>query len=179
MGPKVAEEQFAGWTLIVRLTHWLVAIGVLLNMVNDTGYVHRFIGYACLVLALIRISYARVSGVTSSKLYLPNLSAMKQHLYEIRTGEFSQHSGHNPLGQLAIYLIWLLIGLLALTGWLSRTDAYWGEDWPVDWHEYLSDTLMYVVVLHVIAVFIMSRLQKKNLIKQMISGKPDIGKKTN
>jgi len=171
------DEQSVSWTLVVRLTHWLVAAGVLINMINDTGYVHRLIGYICVALILIRLWHAiRPNVVESSRLYLPTFEAIKQHLSEIQTGEFSQHYGHNPLGQLAVYLIWLLIGLLAITGWLSRTDAYWGEDWPVDWHEYISNTLMCVVAVHIFAVFIMSRLQKRNLIKQMLTGKTEIDK---
>ena len=67
--------------------------------------------------------------------------------------------------------MWLLIVLLGFTGWLSRTDAYWGEDWPVDLHGYLSDALLLVVITHLLAIAIISKLQKKNLVKKMLAGK--------
>lgn len=79
--------------------------------------------------------------------------------------------GHNPLGQIAVYVMWLLITLLAFTGWLSQTDAYWGEDWPVHVHHFLSDVLFCMVALHVVAVMWMSRLQRKSLVRAMLTGK--------
>lgn len=80
------------------------------------------------------------------------------------------HRGHNPLGQWAVYLIWLFIAALALTGWLSRTDALWGEDWPVALHAALSFGLLALIVVHVLAVIIVSRLSGQHLLSQMIHG---------
>ena len=164
-----AKTPFVIWTVFVRITHWLVALFVIVNFFNDTGYWHRFIGYACLLLVLSRVVYGLwISKASSSKFYIPTITNIKLHLSEIKTQHFSPHVGHNPLGQWAVYIIWLLITLLALTGWLSRTDAYWGEDWPVDLHAFFSNALQVMVVLHLIAVLLMSKLQKKNLAKQMI-----------
>ena len=157
------------WALFVRVTHWLVAAFVIVNFFNDTGYWHRFIGYTCLVLVLSRIIYGLfLTKTTSSQFYFPTIANIKQHINEIKTQHFSPHVGHNPLGQWAVYAMWILIILLALTGWLSRTDAYWGEDWPVDLHAFFSNALQVLVILHVAAVVLMSALQKKNLIKPMI-----------
>lgn len=159
----------ATWSLFVRLTHWVVAACVVVNFFNDTGYMHRIIGYVCLIIVGLRIGYGfRKKTVKSAQFYLPRLSLIKQHIAEIRQGHVAQQQGHNPLGILAVYLIWLLIALLALTGWISRTDAYWGEDGPVVLHEVLSYLLQGVVLLHLSAVLIMSKLQKQNLIKAMI-----------
>lgn len=43
------------WTLTVRITHWLLAIGVITNLINESGSIHRFIGYACVLLVLLRL----------------------------------------------------------------------------------------------------------------------------
>ena len=167
------KTQTIVWTVFVRITHWLVALFVLVNFFNETGFWHRFIGYFCLMLVFARISYGLwLSRVASSRFYMPTFASIKLHTHEIRTQVFTSQIGHNPLGQLAVYLIWMLIILLALTGWLSRTDAYWGEDWPVDLHIIFSNVLQGLVLLHIAAVVLMSKLQKKNLLKQMISGKP-------
>ncbi len=166
------KPQALIWTAFVRITHWLVALFVLVNFFNESGFLHRFIGYFCLVLVLARVSYGLwLSKAASSKFYMPTITNIKHHLHEIRRRIFAPHIGHNPLGQLAVYLIWTLITALAITGWLSRTDAYWGEDWPVDLHMVLSNALQGLVILHIAAVMVMSKLQKKNLLKQMISGK--------
>ncbi|MES1987618.1 MAG: cytochrome b/b6 domain-containing protein [Pseudomonadota bacterium] len=167
------KTQAVVWTAFVRITHWLVALFVLVNFFNDTGFWHRFIGYFCLALVFARICYGLwLSKVASSRFYIPTFASIKLHIHEIRTQIFAPHIGHNPLGQLAVYLIWALIAVLALTGWLSRTDAYWGEDWPVDLHMIFSNVLQGLVMLHMAAVVLMSKLQKKSLLKQMISGKP-------
>ena len=162
------------WALFVRVTHWLVAVFVMVNFFNDTGFWHRFIGYACLILVLSRIIYGLLLTKTaSSKLYIPTIANIKMHISELKTQHLSPQIGHNPLGQWAVYTMWTLILLLALTGWLSRTEEYWGEDWPVDLHGYLSDALMFMVILHVSAIALISKLQKRNLVKSMIAGKSE------
>lgn len=172
MNKQETKTHTAVWTPLVRITHWLVAFFILVNFFNESGFWHRFIGYFCLALVFVRVGYGLwFSKVASSKFYMPTIANIKHHIHEVRTKIFAPHIGHNPLGQLAAYLIWILILLLALTGWLSRTDAYWGEDWPVDLHMAFSNVLQGLVILHIAAVVVMSKLQKKSLLKQMVSGK--------
>lgn len=157
------------WTLFVRLTHWLVAASVLINFFNETGFWHRSIGYVCITVVLLRIVYGVfISKAAQSRFYWPGSQSVKTHLKDLLSGNVPHTEGHNPLGQYAVYVMWLLIALLAFTGWLSRTDAYWGEDWPVDLHMTLSTILQGFVLLHILAVILMSKLQKQNLIKRMI-----------
>lgn len=159
------------WTRVVRLSHWLVAAGVMVNWLNETDYWHRVIGYGCVLIVVLRIFYGVLSKTPSSRFYLPTLAKMKAHIQDVALGRPNTSAGHNPLGQCAVYAMWLLIGLLVFTGWLSRTDAYWGEDGPVDLHVLLSTLLMYTVVVHVFSVALMSYLMKRNLIKQMLTGR--------
>lgn len=169
MNADFSKASNTGWSVTVRLTHWAVATGVVVNFFNETGYWHRVIGYACVMFVLLRLIDGFMSGtVSSSKLFVPRLADIKLHLGEIMTRQVTHHDGHNPLGQLAVYVMWLLIMLLGFSGWLSRTDMYWGEDLPVQIHEVLSDLLQVMVVLHLFAVVLMSKLQRRNLIKAMI-----------
>jgi cytochrome b len=159
------------WPFLVRISHWLVAAIVGFNLVNDTGYSHRLLGYiACAIVFLRIIDGLFFTQYQSAKLTWPTLTAIKTHISSIKSGHPEDHQGHNPLGLFAIYLMWGLIAMLALTGWLSRTDMLWGEDWPIDTHEFLADALLSLITLHIFAVIMMSRLQKKNLIKLMIKG---------
>ena len=160
------------WTLIVRLTHWLVAAGVIVNIFNETGDTHNLIGYVCVGLVLLRLVNGWLfAGAESSKLHLPGLQAIKSHLQALLSRDEHDYVGHNPLGQYAVYLMWALILMLGFTGWLSRTDEFWGEDWPVDLHEALSYLLQGMVVLHLLAVTALSKWLGKNLISAMIRGK--------
>lgn len=159
----------SAWSATVKIIHWLVAAAVLVDLFNDTGEAHRLIGYACVCLVLIRVWHGLLPNAPqSSKFYWPSFKHIQQHIVEIQHQKFSHEHGHNPLGQWAVYGIWGLIFLLAITGWLSRTDAFWGEDWPVDLHELSANLLMCLVVLHLVAVLAMSVLQKKNLIRAML-----------
>lgn len=162
----------SAWSATVKLTHWLVALTVIVNFFNDTGETHRLIGYACFCLVLIRIIHGLLPNAPqASKFYWPSVKRIQHHISEIKKQKFSHEVGHNPLGQLAVYGMWGLIFLLTITGWLSRTDAFWGEDWPVDLHALFSTLLQGLVLLHLAAVVLMSRLQKQNLLKQMLARK--------
>ena len=158
------------WSLFVRLSHWLVAASVLVNLFNDTGWWHRSIGYAALALIGLRLLHGISSRRSSSRFWLPRWADIRLHLQHLWQRSAETCAGHNALGQYAVYLMWLLIALLALTGWLSRTDAYWGEDWPVDLHALLANALLGMVVVHVAAVFAVSFLQRRNLVKAMLRG---------
>lgn len=67
--------------------------------------------------------------------------------------------------------MWTLILALGTTGWLSRLDAFWGEDWPKDLHGLLADALAVLIVIHVTAAIAMSVFHKDNLIRAMITGR--------
>ncbi len=163
-----AISQLTVWSFTVRLTHWLIALAVMINFVNETGYWHRMIGYVCLVLIGIRVLHGFSTKQISSHFRLPRIREIYEHMLEISNKTIKDYNGHNPLGQLAVYLMWLLVILLGFSGWLSRTDVFWGEDEPVVVHTLLAYLLMLFVFLHISAVLVMSKLQKKNLIKPMI-----------
>ena len=170
------------WPWWVRLSHWLVAIGVvavwiLTYVFYETDELHRWIGYAILVAVSVRILLAHFTQSQAAKLSLPSKQALKLHIVHLKQLDLPVVSGHNPLGQWAVYAIWTMIGLLALTGWLSRTDMFWGEDLPVDIHAWLSGILMGTVLLHVLAVLVVGRIARQHLILQMLHGKLHVFKK--
>jgi cytochrome b len=165
--PRFAPGPTA-WSRPVRLLHWLVAGCVAVNLFNDTGYAHRMIGYAALALVALRLAYAIWTNNKAERLRLPGWSDVRLHLSHVFKRLPEKTPGHNPLGQLAVYVLWLLISALAVTGWICRTDAYWGEDWPIDLHSWLADAMLVMVVMHLSAVVLMSWWFRQNLIKAMI-----------
>ena len=67
--------------------------------------------------------------------------------------------------------IWLLVLLLALTGWMSHLDAFWGDDGIRAVHSVLADLLFVAVLVHVLAVVAMSFVWRMNLPVAMITGR--------
>jgi cytochrome b len=164
------------WPWWVRLSHWLVATGIFLLWIlayayYQTDVIHRWLGYSILSLVLLRLLLGCLTRVNSARLTIPSWQALALHLAHLKSRQVPVSHGHNPLGQLAVYVIWGQIALLGLTGWISQTDIYWGEDWPVDMHEWLSFALMAIVLLHLLGVVVMSILQKQNLAKSMLTGR--------
>ena len=164
------------WDKLVRSTHWLVASAVIFNFFSETGWVHRYVGYLAALLVLLRLMYGLpifsrwLKANPTSRFYVPGAQDIAHHIADIFTRSGFKGDGHNPLGQLAAYLMWLLILLLVLTGFVAGTDAFFGEDWPVDAHVAISYTLQAMVLVHFAGVILMSYLQKQNLISAMITG---------
>lgn len=169
------------WTIWVRLSHAIIAIGVislwcLVEFRHDTGELHRAIGYGITLVVMCRIAYGILARYLTarhqaSRLCWPSWQDIRQHMEGLFNQQLTPHIGHNPLGQYAVYVMWGMMLSLAFTGWLSRTDAYWGEDGPVKSHAILSDGLLLMVMLHFMAVFWVGRLSRQRLIQQMVSGK--------
>lgn len=169
------------WPWWVRVSHWLVAAGVFALWLMsylwlETGIWHRGLGYALTAVVGARIVAGRWTTHSAARLHFPVWQEIRTHLAQIRMGKVERQRGHNPLGQYAVYLIWSLLALLALSGWLSRTDAFWGEDWPVTLHATLSWVLMAVIALHLFAVWLIGRLSGQNLILQMLNGRESTSK---
>ncbi|MBS0222561.1 MAG: cytochrome b/b6 domain-containing protein [Proteobacteria bacterium] len=90
------------------------------------------------------------------------------YIWQLRQGTVVRCAGHNPLAIWMIWLIWSLVLLLGLTGWMSRLDAFWGDDTVHLAHALLADFLLACVGLHLVAVSVMSFLLKENLLLSML-----------
>lgn len=158
------------WSIWVRISHWLVALCVLSEWLIETGYWHRSLGYLGVSIVAMRLVYGVWTSSAGARFYWPSWDQVHMHWKALINTDHADYAGHNPWGQWAVYLMWSLIVLLAVTGFISRTDVYWGEDWPVNLHKMFSNALMLLVILHVLAVWLMSHITKRNLAKQMLTG---------
>lgn len=162
------------WDAVVRLTHWSVALGFLFNRLYLTvpgGSLHRTLGLTVAGLVLLRLLWGitLARGPARLSAFIPTPSGLLQHLHELRTRTVPQTLHHNPLGAIGIWATWLLLLLVALTGWAQDQD--WAFQWPVDvWHVWLVDGLTLVVGVHVLAVGAMSLWLRRNLVSAMLPG---------
>ena len=78
--------------------------------------------------------------------------------------------GHDPLGVWMIWLLWSLVLLLGVTGWMSRLDAFWGDDRLHEVHAWIADALLIAVAVHLTGIVAMSWRWRENLAASMLTG---------
>jgi cytochrome b len=159
------------WDVWVRLTHWMVAGIVLWNLFGPTDATHRLLGYVAAGLVAARIVWG-FAGSHHARFaaWWPTASHLSDYLRSLAKGKPAHHVSHNPLGGLMALLLWLLILALAVSGWIMRLDAFWGEDWPQEIHAWLSVALELCVCVHFAAAVLMSFWTRENLIGAMVTG---------
>jgi cytochrome b len=173
--PGTGEREIAGagrvrvWDLAVRALHWLLAALVLFDLVRDDGGpTHRVVGYAAVAVVVARLAWAALApGFAGFAALKPSLRATAGYLRE----RAPRTLGHDPLGLWMIWLLWLLVLLLGLTGWISRLDAFWGDQTVHDLHAWLADLLLVAVGLHFVGIAAMGWHWRENLVAAMFTGR--------
>lgn len=154
------------WDPFVRLFHWSLVSCVLLNLfILEAGEtVHEWTGYLASALVLARVSWGFV-GSRHARFadFFPTPGRLYRHFKALSQGQHPQYAGHNPLGA-------LMMLALGLTGWLQTTEAYFGEEWLQELHEWLANGLLIAAGLHALAALVMGRLERVNLVKAMVTG---------
>jgi cytochrome b len=70
-----------------------------------------------------------------------------------------------------IYNLLITLLVIAGSGWLMTTDAYWGVKWPQEVHELAVNWAEVSIAAHIAAVVFESRRLRVNLARAMITGK--------
>jgi cytochrome b len=157
------------WDPVVRLLHWTLAALIVFDWIyDDGGYVHRMVGYAAVCVVLLRLAWAIAARSHGS--LVPSIPGTLTYVALLMRGQPPRSAGHDPLGLWMVWLLWLLVLALGVTGWMSRLDAFWGDDLINDLHAWLADALAVAVVTHVAAVCLMSLIWKENLPAAMVTG---------
>jgi len=81
------------------------------------------------------------------------------------------HAGHNPAGGWMVITLLACMCALALTGWLYRTDRFWGDVVLDVLHQGIAWTMLGLAVLHVIGVFVTGWRHRENLVRAMLTGR--------
>ncbi len=107
------------WDPVVRLTHWSVALVVLMNAVLTEGgsTLHLWAGWAGLGLLVLRLVWGLL-GPSEARFsaFPPNPAAALAHLGRLLTGRVRDHHGHNPAGAMMAYALWATLAVLIGTG---------------------------------------------------------------
>ena len=174
--PKTRQVKV--WDILVRVTHWTVATGIIANLLftEDGSDLHAYVGYTVVGLVVLRLLWGLV-GTRYARFtnFFPTPTRLKRHLSALSVRRVDeQHLGHNPLAAIMMLSLWAVIIGLGITGYLMEAEIFGNADLLEEVHELLANSLYLLVPLHIIAAIAMSYWQRQNLIKSMITGKKTV-----
>ncbi|WP_058264472.1 cytochrome b/b6 domain-containing protein [Thalassovita gelatinovora] len=161
------------WDSVVRLTHWGVALGIVLNgvVINDESKLHTRIGYTVIALVVLRLIWGLIGSHHARFAdFPPDPAASMDQLSDMVSGRKHIHLGHTPLGALMIYNLWASILMIGLSGYMMTTIRFWGVEWVEGMHEIFANWVYFSALLHVVAVILESRRIGVNLPLAMVTG---------
>ena len=166
--PSASAGRVRVWDVAVRVSHAALAALVVFDLVaDDGGPLHRAVGYVAAALVVARLAWAAFArGENALAALRPSLRRTFAYL---RAGA-PRTVGHDPLGVWMVWLLWSLVLLLGVTGWMSRLDAFWGDDRVHAVHAWLADALLVAVALHLAGVAAMSWRWRENLPRAIVTG---------
>lgn len=170
---RAARESILVWDAPVRIFHWLMVLcfaGAYLTAESESlRLVHITLGYTMAGLVGFRLvwgiagsRYARFSN------FIRGPAAVFRYLRSLFSGHPERYIGHNPAGALAIIALLGATVLLVVTGWANYNDI--GGNWTEELHEGVANTMLALVVIHVVAVLVSSWLHRENLVGAMLHG---------
>lgn len=187
--------ELPAWDPLVRLTHWGIAVAVLLNglVVEDGSLLHVWLGYGALALLALRLIWGLL-GTEEARFssFPPSVRAAVHHAADRLTGKRQVHRSHNPLGALMVYALWGTLAVVVLTGVMLESEPFPetgllyefsaslddGEreepggllsEIAEEIHEAAANFLLFLAALHIGGVMLQSWLGGVNLIRRMTS----------
>jgi cytochrome b len=180
--PAHGTTRIRLWDLPVRIFHWSLVIAVLVAFVTaklggDWMDWHGRAGLAIVGLVTFRIVWGIVGSTHARFLsFAPTPSRLRAYL----TGRW-HGVGHNPLGALSVFGLLGLLAVQAGTGLFANDDiAFDGplsglvekarSDSLTGLHHDLSNVLLVLLGLHIVAIAFYLLVKKHDLIKPMVTG---------
>lgn len=168
-----SKQVISVWDIVVRLTHWTLAICVFLNLtITEEGEsIHIWVGYVAVFVVVLRLIWGFV-GTRYARFgdFFPTFGKLKQHISDVKNRRPEKHLGHNPLGALMMFALWGCVLGLGISGYMLEMEQFYADERLEDMHEFCANLLIPLIALHVLAVIVMSKISKINLAKAMITG---------
>jgi cytochrome b len=171
--PAQVVHQVRVWDAPVRVFHWLMALcfaGAYITSDSETWrLLHVTLGYTLGGLVVFRLLWGLVgSRYARFASFVRGPRAVLRYLRSLTAKQPEHHLGHNPAGALAIVLLLALGLVMVASGWAVYNDL--GPQWLEDLHELAGNTMLAVVVVHLLGVLTASWLHHENLVRSMVTG---------
>lgn len=168
------NQTITVWDPLVRLFHWGLVLSFAVAWLSAESWkdLHEWAGYSAALLIGIRLfwgfagsPYARFRQFVRKPGTVISFGSSMLHHDEPR------YIGHNPAGGYMILGLIATMAITALTGWMYTLDAFWGESWVEETHEFTATLMLVMVIAHVAGVLYASRQHRENLARAMITGR--------
>jgi cytochrome b len=161
------------WDVPTRVFHWLMVLsfcGAYLTAESERYRdIHVVLGYTLVGLIGFRVLWGFLgTRYAQFRSFLFKPREIFSYALSMLKGKPAHYIGHNPLGSLSI---WLLLGLgiaSGVSGILIFQDI--GGDALEELHEFASNAMLAVVLIHLAGVIASSLLHRENLARAMITG---------
>ncbi len=139
---RLHQRSDSKWSLFIRLSHWYVALGIITNLyiLEQGDPPHRYLGYTIVAVVFLRLLYGLRNNVNT------------------------------PTNFWVYKLMWSLVVLLGVSGFMIQTDYFFGEDWLKDVHELFSILMQILVVSHIAGLTLDRLLFKHKIWLRMFKG---------
>jgi cytochrome b len=165
------------WDAPVRVFHWLLVAsfaGAWLTAESERWrLVHVTLGYTMAGLLVFRVLWGLV-GTRHARFgsFVRGPRAVLAYLRSLVGGTPQHHTGHNPAGAIAIVALLALIAITAASGWAAYND--WGGQWFQELHEGTANTMLGIVLVHLVGVGFGSWVHRENLVRSMLTGRKHV-----
>lgn len=161
------------WDPLIRVFHWALVASFAIAWISAEEWdaVHEWAGYIAAGLVLVRVVWGLIGpGYARFGQFLRSPRVVAVYLREMLRHREARYLGHNPAGGLMIVALMTAMLGVSLTGWLYTTDAFWGSEWMEETHEFLANSLLVMVGIHVAGVLLASLRHGENLVRSMFNG---------
>ncbi|WP_046864005.1 cytochrome b/b6 domain-containing protein [Microvirga massiliensis] len=191
----MAATEIRVWDPFIRIAHWLIAAGVLLNWFTDEPlWLHTWVGYLIAGLVIARVLWG-FTGPEHARFvsFLRGPRSVFDYLAGLVRFSSRRYVGHSPAGGAMIVALLFMIAVTAGTG-MANLAADRGEG-PLsgiiakverpprvpsqrrppllikEVHETMANITLFLVVLHVGGVVLASLAHRENLVLAMVTGR--------
>ncbi|MCB2135181.1 MAG: cytochrome b/b6 domain-containing protein [Rhodobacteraceae bacterium] len=126
MSRPLTGEPPALWDLVVRSSHWIIAVVVIGNAVFTGGgsTVHVWLGWIGMTALALRLLWGLVGPAEARfAAFPPRPRAAVLHLRDLARRTPGEYPSHNPAGAVMVYALWSTLAAVILAGLVMTSGA--------------------------------------------------------